>query len=69
MKFKGYELTKHYYPGSDIRELKNGTFVKAVPKPCDVDHIATEHMVTGETLPNSLSFKEAREFITEYEKL
>jgi hypothetical protein len=69
MKYKGYLLTAYYTAGSNIRELKNGIFVKAIPKPKDLDHIGTEHMVTGEQLPNSLSFKEAKEFINMYVKL
>ncbi len=69
MKYKGYTMTAVYLPGSDTRELKDGTLVKRKPKPSDIDYIATEHSVTYEILPNSSSFKEAKAFIKMYTAL
>ena len=62
MKYRGYEMTAYYYP--NLKELKNGRIQELKPK--EIDHITTEHMVTGEQLPNSLSFKEAKAFIKMY---
>lgn len=66
MKFKGYELTKYYTAGSDIKELNCGITISIKPKASDIDHIGTVHTITGEQLPNSLTFKEARDFINMY---
>jgi len=65
MKYRGYELTKYYYP--NLKELKNGRILELKPK--EIDHVGTEHIITGEQLPNSLTIKEAKEFIDMYENL
>lgn len=69
MKFKGYELTRYYLAGSDSKELKNGNFKYIKPKAADIHHIGTEHIITGEQLPNSLTLKEAKDFIRMYVSL
>ena len=66
MEYKGYVIEKSFLPGSNMRELENGKFVKSIPKKCDEDIFRTEHSITGEQLPNSLSFKEAKDFIDMY---
>ena len=66
MKFKEFALTVNYYPGSDMKELKDGRFVYRRPKKEDVDFISSENLSTGDTLPNSKSVKEAKSFIRKY---
>ena len=64
MKYKGHQLTAQYLPGSNIRELKDGRMVDTKPKPRDLDHVSTVDLSTGEQLPNSATFAEAKAFIT-----
>lgn len=63
MKYKGYVMIAYYLP--HLKELKNGEVVEVKSKR-ELDHIDTRHTITGEQLPNSLSFKEAKEFIKMY---
>lgn len=63
MKYKGYEITKQFLPGSDFKIDKNGNTRYAKPKSADVDHYWAEHMITGETLVNCSSVAELKELI------
>tara|TARA_R110000851_G_scaffold259605_1_gene412047 strand:- start:89 stop:301 length:213 start_codon:yes stop_codon:yes gene_type:complete len=69
MKYKGYELTRYNSPGSDFNVKEDGTISSRRPKLADLDHVGTVHIETGEQLPNSLSFEEARKFIKMYSEL
>ena len=63
MKYKGYEITKQWLPGSTFNITDTGKVMPRKPKPEDVDHYYAKHTVTGETLVNCATLEEMKEFI------
>ena len=69
MKYKGYEISKQYNPGSDFTVLNDGSTRSRVPKFEDIDYYYAEHIESGFAAANCATLEEMKDHIRDLEMI